>query len=111
MKKTIKKEIHLCDKCGNEADYPYRCMTCGTEFCYTCREMHGVTYNHAVHCSGSGDGFYCKSCDAKLSRLGTDKLHNAYRVVKSLRGEINSWHEAFTTRKEAAENAVKALVK
>ncbi len=106
MKKTIQKEVKLCDKCGKEDSYPGACVCCGVEMCYECQREHGKSYNHAVYFQGSGDGFYCLPCDAKLTAEGKDKRHNAYRAVKSLKDELEAWHADFKRRQEAAEKAV-----
>lgn len=109
MKRTIQKEVHFCDQCGKEDSYPTACMGCGTEMCGQCQNKHGKAYTHAVYCSGSGDGFYCNPCDAKLTAAGDDKRHNAYRAIKSLRYELEAWSIDFKKRQEAAEKAVLAF--
>ena len=96
MKKTIKKEVLSCDRCNKENYYLTPCMLCGEEMCSDCREKHGKNYNYGVYVCGSGDGFYCKPCDAKLTKSGDDKRHNAYRAD-------------FRKRQKAAEDQVKAL--
>lgn len=111
MKKTINKEVRFCDQCGKEDSYPDACLCCGAEMCYDCKEKHGVYYTHAIYCSGSGDGFYCKPCDQKLTADGNDKLHLAYRAIKSLKDELEGWSVAFRKRQEAADKAVKALAR
>lgn len=109
MKKTIQKETHFCDKCGKEESYINACMNCGAEMCYECWDKHGRKYNHAIYFQGSGDGYYCQPCDAKLTKDGNDKRHNAYRAIKSLRDELEAWHTDFKKRQEKAENALKAF--
>ncbi len=110
MKKTIKKEVRFCDKCGKEDSYPTACLACGTEMCYDCQTKHGVSYSHAVHFQGSGDGFYCKPCDAKLTARGSDKQHNAYLAIKALRDEEDTYWANFKKRAEAAEAKVKSFL-
>lgn len=109
MKKIIKKEVCFCDLCKKESNYPTPCLGCGSEVCYECQKKSGVVYPHAVHLSGSGDGFYCDKCDAKLWRNGTDKLHGAYRAVAALRTEAMAWNKDFTQRRVAAEELLKGL--
>lgn len=111
MKKIIMKEVTFCDKCKEEDSYPDTCLCCGTQMCSTCAEKHGIEYPHSVYCSGSGDGFYCKPCDAKLTASGTDMLHKAYQVIQSLRSELEDWSRAFKQRAKAAETLVKTLAK
>jgi hypothetical protein len=108
MKKTINKQVTFCDKCKKKAPYAYACMNCGIEMCYECQKEHGVSYTHAVSFSGSGDGFYCKSCDSGLTAKGTNKLHNAYLYVKRLKEENEAWWAGFKKRSEAAELEVKS---
>lgn len=103
MTKTIEKEVRFCDKCGNEDSYPTACMGCGTEMCNACQSKHGKRYSHAVYFSGTGDGFYCNPCDAKLAAAGNDKRYNAYLAIKSLKDELDAWQIAFKKRQEAAE--------
>lgn len=109
MKKTIQKEVHLCDKCGAEESYMNACRTCDTEMCYECWQKHGKEYAHGVHVRGSGDGYYCNPCDAKLTKSGADKRHAAYRVIESLRSELKSWFDDFQRRQTKAEKALKDL--
>lgn len=108
MTKTIEKEVRFCDKCGKEESYPTVCMGCGTEMCYACQTKHGKRYSHAVYFSGTGDGFYCNSCDAKLTAAGNDKRHNAYLAIKLLKDELEAWTIAFRKRQEVAEAAAKS---
>jgi len=107
MKKTIQKEVQFCDKCGKESAYQTACMKCGMEMCFDCKQKHGKKYDHAIYFQGSGDGFYCIACDAKLTVTGTDKRHNAYRAIKALKDELEAWHTDFKLRQEVAENNVK----
>jgi hypothetical protein len=109
MKKTIKKEVRFCDKCGKEDSYPTACMKCGIEMCYECQEQHGKSYNHGIYVSGSGDGFYCKPCDLTLTESGRDKRHNAYLAIKSLSDELEAWSANFKARQKSAEKALEAF--
>lgn len=105
MKKIVEREITVCDCCGEEAPFAaYHCGSCGTEHCYKCADREGVRYPHAVHVSGSGDGYYCRDCDKKL--LGKDELHNAYRAIKALRDESEGYWSEFKKRQAKAEKAV-----
>lgn len=106
MKKNITKEVHFCDKCEKESSTE-ACLGCGVELCYDCQKAHGKNYQHAVNFRGSGDGFYCNACDASFTAAGTNRRHNAYREIKSLRFEMESWNEDFKKRKEAAEEELK----
>lgn len=110
MKKTVNKEVHFCDKCNAEQVYGFdECLCCGVEHCYECKKTEGRKYSHGVHVSGSGDGYYCNACDAKLLSSGEDKLHSAYRRVASLRAEAIAWSDGFDRRRNAAEMALSEL--
>lgn len=109
MKKIVQREVHACDVCGAEHDWPQVCMKCGKELCYNCRDKEGVTYECAVFHSGSGDGFYCKPCDKELTKSRSDKKHNAYRCIQSLRDEQEGWSTDFRKRTKVAEELVQSL--
>lgn len=109
MKKTMSKEVLLCDLCGKEQSYMEKCMNCATEMCYDCQKQSGRKYAHSVYCSGSGDGFYCNACDVSLTASGTNDRHKAYRAIKSLKNELHAWNEDFEKRHEAAKKHLKSL--
>ncbi len=110
MKKIVSKQTHFCDMCGKEDDYPHVCMNCGKEMCYDCRKKHGVEYTQGVHFSGSGDGYYCKECDLKLTTNGKDKLHAAYRAITSLRLENKAYWNNFEKRSKEAESTLQSCI-
>ncbi len=109
MKKTIKKEVCLCDKCEKEDVCLYVCMACKTEMCHECKKKHAKSYGDGVYFTGSHEGVYCNPCDAKLTTTGTDKRHNAYRAIKSLNDEQEAWRTDFEKRRQAAEDALETL--
>lgn len=109
MKKTKQIEVDICDVCGKETELAYTCRRCDQIQCYECKKNHGVEYTHSVHFSGSGDGFYCKACDVKLTDYNTDPLHNAYRAVAALKLESKTYYEDFKNRQDEAEAEVKRL--
>lgn len=110
MQKQVMKTVHVCDHCGSEECYGNDgCLGCGVEHCYECKKTEGRVYNHAVSFSGSGDGYYCNVCDAKLTSDGTDKRHNAYREIAALRTEAQIWGEDFQRRQKVAEKALSSL--
>lgn len=106
--KTI--TVTVCDGCGKDCDYATKCLGCGKAFCYECRKIAGVEYTHAVYFSGSGDGFYCNPCDARLSTNG-NALHSAYRAIKRLRDEAKAWGADFDGRIKESEDRLKRLAK
>lgn len=108
MKKNVSKEVSFCDRCGKEA-YVEVCLCCGVEHCWECRKGQGVEYTHAIGFSGSGDGYYCKTCDNKLSASNSDPLHNAYSAIADLRSESKLWYLDFKTRSDHAEQVLKQL--
>src|SRR3990167_9151184 len=109
MKKSITIDAHYCDQCDNKQDHMDTCQACGTEHCYECQKTHGKTYMHSCCCSGSGDGYYCKVCDDKLTATGTNARHTAYRLIESLRHESEAWCDDFEKRRTEAEATLAAI--
>lgn len=66
-------ETHVRDECGATDSYMPSCLGCGREFCYECRKIKTIDYQHGVFVCGSGDGIYCKPCDLKMSEQGATK--------------------------------------
>ena len=110
MKKMVLKEIYYCDSCGKEA-YVTPCLKCGVEHCWECRKTEGKEYPHSVYATGSGDGYYCSSCEAILKDTGSDERYVAYRVIASLRKEEEVWGTDYQRRRKIAEERLKALNK
>lgn len=110
MKQQVMQTVHVCDKCASPQVWGIdACLNCGAEHCYDCKKTEGREYAHAVHVSGSGDGYYCNDCDAKLTKEGTDKRHKMYRYVKSLRDEGKAWSEDYRRRCDLAEKQLAEL--
>ena len=110
MKKTITKEVEVCDFCGSEDAY-YKCLECGVYMCSGCLDEKGVEYKHAVHFSGTGDGTYCKPCDKKLSQSGDDLLHFDYVILSELVIEYNNFMRRLAVKKDGIEKEIEALYK
>lgn len=108
MKKTVMKEVDCCDVCGKD-DYVTACMSCKIDHCYDCGQTHGKRYAHAVHFSGSGDGYYCNTCDNKMTASGGDLLHASYRKIESMRNEEKAWYADFRKRSDSAEERLSAI--
>jgi len=108
MKKLIEIEQTFCDFCGRD-DCHDKCLGCGKDICYTCKKIEAKEYRHAVYCSGSGDGTYCHGCDLEKRKSG-DKLHAAYRMIESLRNEMEGFSVNFKHRSDKAEAEIKALL-
>ena len=108
MKRIIEKEVVFCDSCQKEA-YTDTCLRCGVQHCYDCRKTKGVEYKHAVHFSGSGDGYYCNQCDGILYSTGDDKLHSAYVKIKNLRKESELFYIDFDKRTKKAETILEIM--
>lgn len=108
MKKTINKEVILCDSCDKEA-YVDTCLRCGAQHCYDCRKIKGVRYIHSVYFSGSNDGYYCNECDSILYSIGDNKLHSAYVKIKNLRKESELFYDDFKKRTDEAEITLKQI--
>ena len=111
MKKIIQKEVSYCDSCGKEDIYVRACENCGIEHCYECRKLYGKEYDHAVTVSGSVNGYYCKKCDAELTKTNENELHNAYCHIQSLSDEAVGWGVNFRRRSKEAEAHLEALLK
>lgn len=103
----LMQSVHVCDQCQSSQGWVCACLGCGVEHCYDCMLVEGHKYSHGVYVGGSGDGYYCNACDAKLTKSGSDPRHTAYRRVASLRAEAEAWSVEFRKRQEAAEAAVK----
>ncbi len=56
MIKTIQQEIKVCDFCDSDESVFHECRNCGKHDCFDCLDENFVTYSHAVHSTGSGDG-------------------------------------------------------
>lgn len=110
MKRTVEKEVTLCDVCGAEG-YVTPCLKCGKEVCWPCQKTQGESYNAGVYFSGSGDGFYCHPCNEMLILSQTDELHKAYTHIRGLRNEAEAFGRDFKNRQEQAEAAIKPLLR
>lgn len=109
MKKIVSKETSFCDKCGKET-YVTKCNNCDKEHCWECRKIEGIEYTHSVHCSGSGDGYYCNLCDAELRKAKTDELHNSYLTIQRLRDESENFYKDWNNRVKLADEKAKELI-
>ena len=106
--KVIKKAVSFCDECGKEV-HVQSCLGCGVEHCFECRRKMGSEYEHAVHFSGTGDGYFCHKCD-KTPPEDVKELHLAYQKIRALRNVEKNWHTHFDTRSKVAEEALEALL-
>lgn len=106
MKKTITKEVSICDHCQQEQVYLIPCLHCNKEYCYECTTKHGKTYAHSVYMRGSGDGFYCKPCNTTLLNTGGNNLFDAYLEIESLVTELETWNTNFRKRQAQAEKVL-----
>lgn len=109
MKKIEPIEVTYCDHCKKRVDYATKCMRCGVEHCWTCKGRAGKSYNHGVHVSGSGDGYYCLKCDAALAADGGDAVYNSYRDIANLRRQLDDWSRDFRLRQVAAETRLREM--
>lgn len=108
MKKTVQREIEICDVCREaEANRWSKCDRCGNAFCYECRKTGGVEYAHGVYSGGSGDGFYCAECNSALIKSGKDPIFNAFQVIMALRSEIKFVNDSIEARRVVAEATLK----
>ena len=103
MKARIETEQTFCDYCNAITDYSYKCDTCGKDACYECNKKQNIEYHHGVYVSGSGDGTYCKACDAKHLKDGTDLVYNAFQRVRLARIMVQERDDAVHREVKAAE--------
>jgi len=106
VKKQVTIEQAICDFCQHEQSYQ-QCLRCGKDVCWACKKTRGVDYNHAVYFAGSGDGFYCTSCDIALSESKADPVHQAYVGIRALRDEQIAWGKDFEKRRDVAEETLR----
>ncbi len=109
MKKIVQREIIVCDVCEEECPEYSLCHHCYATYCWDHSEEL-VHYTHGVWSSGGGDGCYCLSCDATLTKSRTDPRHNALRALVLLREEGEVWRREFKRRAEAAEALLPPLI-
>jgi len=101
MKKLIETEVAQCDFCHADDEWGSvrPCMECIKDVCYKC----AVRYQHSVTCGGTGDGYYCITCDNALTKNGLSPRHKAYRAVKRLIDEQEAYAEDFLRRSREVE--------
>lgn len=109
MKKVIQQSVTICDVEGCENHAHTKCLGCGRDYCYDHKKTLGREYSAGVYFSGSGDGFYCTQCDARLSAKG-DKLLLAYKKVSYIRDDIKVSNEMYDKRIKEAEAALEKLL-
>lgn len=107
-KKTVTKEVDVCDVCGVEA-YPNKCLRCGLEVCYKCQEKVGVTYTHSFYCGSSDDGFYCNKCNEKLIN-GGNTLFNKYYEMNRYKKEYELYSKDLNEKVKVLRQEILALV-
>jgi hypothetical protein len=122
MKRTVTKEIDICDICEtNEAGYRSRCLACGKSYCYECSKAYAVQMSCGVFHEGSNDGCYCINCYTALERevqkpvsgmfQDLKPLFLAYWQIKMLREEYNTFWMKFKPRQEAVERHLEMLLR
>ena len=110
MKKTKTVTVYECDQCGADCDYGGEpCLRCGKRFCTQCytKSKNGTNFAHDVYFQGSGDGFFCTSCEEAL-RGEPSRIYSAYVAIKNLQTERTTWEKAFDARRDAAVAELKA---
>ena len=70
----------------------------------------GQEYEHAVHISGSGDGYFCHKCDNTPPEK-VKELHHAYKKIQALRDIETNWHKNFKVRTDVAEEILRGYWK
>jgi len=107
--KTVK--VTICDVCGKLCGCGFKCLICGKDVCFECKDSNMQTFNFAVGFTGSDDGEYCNECLSKPIPSEHIDLLNAYRAIANLRNEYKAWDRDFTARSKAAEERLQALLK
>lgn len=106
--KTIK--VNTCDFCGKEETY-HKCLSCGKDICYNCKEKEAVEFNHALFFKGSDDGLYCNKCIIKLENNNDNsdikKQYIAYKRMSLLIKE----YESVNKRLEHTANDIEQEIK
>lgn len=102
MRKNKTVEIKVCDFCGSEDSVFDTCLGCRKDVCYNCAKKVGVDYSHAVHFSGSGDGYFCNKCDQNPPK-NMRKLHRLYKQIIELCLESKAFYEDFEKRSHKTE--------
>lgn len=105
MKRQVQKIETVCDFCNKENAW-YSCLGCKKDVCYECLETKGIWYYHGCFSQGSGDGFYCAECN---SINPGDALLEAYRTIRKLRAEYDSFLVEWDRRRGLAEEHLKTL--
>lgn len=106
-KKTVTREVSVCDSCGAEG-YSETCAgMCGREFCYSCKKRSGKEFTHAVYFSGTGDIYVCGRCLPKLI-MNPTPLFAAYQEIDNLKAEASALSVSFKARVDTAEAALKS---
>ena len=109
-KRSVTRQVNVCDSCGKEYDFGYCCINCNQDICFDCAKKSGQNYNSGVHHSGGEDGFYCNTC---LS-MPRDKWHplarrllDAHRAVAALRMMESAHYQSVKQKQDEAEQEVK----
>lgn len=109
IKRTI--AVDICDCCKVKESHSQKCLNCGKAVCFECeRGGHGKDFRHSIHCSGSGDGFYCSECVPQMIASG-EPLFMAYRSIQLLSAEYEAYYKEFEKRAEIAKAAIARLRK
>ncbi len=108
IEKVVK--VNICDVCGNET-FGDKCIRCEIDHCYDCAKKLGVNYHGGVFSYGSNDGYYCLNCDKILTQKGSNKLHSAYKTIKNLSDECETFNKRLGNRAKQAEDELTSLLR
>lgn len=108
MKRKITIDELVCDFCGKNKNVYDHCLSCEKHICLDCSENVGEDFKHGVHFSGSGDGYFCNSCMAKMPER-FQPIFFAYLKIKQLRNEEGLWWKDFQNRSKEAETNLERL--
>lgn len=109
MKKETTETKTICDFCCKKECWD-KCLRCGRDVCWECKETAGVEYRHSVYAQGSGDGFYCSHCNTAMEQ-NPDHLFCAYKAIRTLRQESDSYLTEFESRRKTAEATLARILR
>lgn len=110
MEIEVLEKQKRCDFCTTQSEAYHKCLGCGKDVCWKCKEQEGYEYEHSVTCSCASDGWYCKPCNVILAQA-EDPLFEAYYTIRVLREEWKEFYDEFRFRSKCAEKLLEDLLR